>query len=99
MPLSPSDIAKILRLGYGLKDFTIKVDDGWCLKNVSGRCVFLSEGGCKIYPHRPKGCGLYPLIYDEELKHAVIDHLCPYGGEFTVKKEDLKKLKNLLGRL
>lgn len=99
MPLSSFDIKKILRLGYGLNEFTVKVADGWRLKNISGRCVFLAEGGCTIYLHRPQGCRLYPLIYDEALKNAVIDPLCPYGGEFTVKKEDLKKLENLLGRL
>ncbi|MDI6885198.1 MAG: YkgJ family cysteine cluster protein [archaeon] len=99
MPLSPLDIKKILKVGYGLNDFTIELDDRWRLKNISGRCVFLSEGGCKIYPYRPEGCQLYPLIYDEDLRYAVIDHLCPYGREFTVKKEDIKKLKNLLRRL
>jgi Fe-S-cluster containining protein len=99
MPLSPSDIKRIMKLGYRLTDFTLKSGDGWRLKNISGRCVFLSEGGCTIYPYRPEGCQLYPLIYDEELRHAVIDHLCPSGCEFTVRNEDLKKLKNLLRRL
>jgi Fe-S-cluster containining protein len=99
MPLSPSDIKRIVKLGYGLTDFTLKLSDGWRLKNISGRCVFLSGDGCTIYPYRPEGCQLYPLIYDEELRHAVIDHLCPYGCEFTVRNEDIKKLKNLLRRL
>ena len=99
MLLSPVDRKKIMKLGFGLNDFAIQLDGGWRLKNVSGRCVFLAEGGCTIYPYRPEGCQLYPLIYDEGLQRAVIDHLCPYGGEFKVRKEEIKKLKTLLERL
>lgn len=99
MLLSPLDIKRILKLGYGRDDFTIKLQDGWRLKNIAGKCVFLSEDGCKIYPYRPEGCQSYPLIYHEELRHAIIDHLCPYGTEFIIKKEDIKKLKNLLRQL
>jgi hypothetical protein len=99
MPLSSVDITKILKLGYKLDDFTRQLSGGWCLKNVSGRCVFLAEGGCRIYPDRPEGCRLYPLIYDEGLQQAVIDHLCPHGCEFKVGKEEIKKLKALLERL
>jgi len=100
MPLSPLDITRIMKLGYRLNEFTKPLDGkGWRLKNVSGRCVFLSEGGCMIYPYRPEGCQLYPLIYAESLRQAVIDHLCPYGCEFKVRKEEIKKLKTLLERL
>lgn len=99
MSLSVFDLTKILKRGYDLSDFTIKADGGRHLKNIAGRCAFLSEAGCTIYPYRPEGCQLYPLIYDEELRKAVMDHLCPYASEFDVKKEDITKLKNLLGRL
>jgi Fe-S-cluster containining protein len=89
-----------VKLGYTLSDFiTVKSDGERQLKNISGRCVFLSEDGCTIYPYRPEGCQLYPLIYDADLRQAVRDHLCPYAGEFGVEKGDIKKLKNLLGRL
>jgi hypothetical protein len=100
MPLSTLDITRIMKLGYRRNDFTIRLNGGgWRLKNVSGRCVFLAEGGCRIYPNRPEGCQLYPLIYDEGLQHAVIDHLCPYGCEFKVGNEEIKKLKTLIERL
>lgn len=99
MSLSVFDVTKILKRGYDHSDFTIQSDGGRQLKNISGRCVFLSEDGCMIYPYRPEGCQLYPLIYDEELRKAVIDILCPHACEFEVKKEDITKLKNLLGRL
>jgi hypothetical protein len=99
MPLSPLDITRIMKLGYRRSDFTIRLDGGWRLKNVSGRCIFLSGSGCRIYPYRPEGCQVYPLIYDEGSQQAVIDHLCPYGREFKVGKEEIKKLKSLLERL
>lgn len=69
------------------------------MKNVSGRCVFLSERGCVIYPNRPEGCRLYPLIYDEGVQRAVIDPLCPYGDEFKPSRGEIKKLMDLLERL
>jgi len=99
MPLSRLDIKRILKLDYQLEDFTVKMREGWRLKNQFGRCVFLLEGGCKIYHHRPRGCMLYPLIYDENSQKMVLDNLCPYKDKFEVEKDDNKKLKSLLERL
>jgi Fe-S-cluster containining protein len=99
MLLSPDDVRRIERLGYELADFAVHVEAGWCLKNVLGRCVFLAKEGCRIYPNRPEGCHLYPLLYDETSGQAILDHLCPYTREFRVTKGDLKTLKNLLVRL
>jgi Fe-S-cluster containining protein len=100
MPLSVFDVTEIVkRGGYDLSDFTIEAEGGRQLKNIAGRCAFLSEDGCTIYPYRPEGCRIYPLIYDEERRTAVMDHLCPYASEFDVTKRDITKLKNLLGRL
>ncbi|TET58269.1 YkgJ family cysteine cluster protein [Candidatus Bathyarchaeota archaeon] len=99
MPLSNHDIKRILKLGYKLEYFAAKTDEGWRLKNDSGRCVFLIEKRCRIYPHRPEGCRLYPLIYDETLKKVVIDPLCPYGYLFKVQKNDVARLKALLEKL
>jgi Fe-S-cluster containining protein len=99
MLLSPDDVRRIERLGYELADFAVQVEAGWSLKNVSGRCVFLGEESCRIYPNRPEGCRIYPLLYDETSGRAILDHLCPYTREFRVMKGDLKTLKNLLVRL
>ena len=99
MPLSNLDLERILKLGFELEYFAVKTDGGWRLKNSSGRCVFLVEEGCGIYPHRPEGCRLYPLVYDENLKKAVIDPLCPYGHLFRVQKNDTERLKTLLEKL
>jgi Fe-S-cluster containining protein len=100
MPLSSSDITRIVKLGYELSDFvTTPADGAYQLRNISGRCVFLSEVGCTIYPNRPEGCQLYPLIWDEDFGQAVRDHLCPHAGEFEVKKTDRANLKKLIKRL
>jgi Fe-S-cluster containining protein len=69
MPLSNLDLKRILKLGYKLECFAVKTDEGWRLKNNSGRCVFLIKERCGIYLHRPEGCRLYPLVYDETLKN------------------------------
>jgi Fe-S-cluster containining protein len=100
MPLSSSDITRIVNLGYELCDFVTTLAGGaYQLRNIAGRCVFLSEVGCTIYPDRPEGCQLYPLIWDEDFGQAVRDHLCPHAGEFDVRKPDRTNLKKLIGRL
>ena len=100
MPLSSSDIARIMKLGYEFSDFVTTLADGTQqLRNVSGRCVFLAEAGCMIYPNRPEGCQLYPLIWDADCNRAVRDYLCPYAGEFDVKQADILRLKKLIRRL
>jgi hypothetical protein len=99
MPLSNSDLKRILKLGCKLECFAVKTDGEWRLMNNSGRCVFLTEEGCRIYRHRPEGCRLYPLVYDEDLRKAVVDPFCPYGGLLKVQKNDVKRLETLLEKL
>ena len=99
MPLSRSDIKRILKAGYNLNDFAVKTSEGWRLKNRSNKCVFLGEEGCKIYPYRPEGCRLYPLVYDETLGTVKFDDICPYSDEFEMTEENIQKLINLLARL
>ena len=99
MPLSRFDIKKILELGYHLKDFAVKKGKEWRLRNRFGRCVFLSEDGCKIYSHRPEGCRIYPLVYDEDAGKAVMHRLCLYRHEFEVRKDDVTNLMKQLERL
>jgi Fe-S-cluster containining protein len=98
MPLSNLDLNRILKLGYKIEYFTVKMKEGWRLRNDSGRCVFLKER-CEIYANRPEGCRLYPLIYDEDREDVKIDPLCPYGCEFKVTKNDVKRLKNLYNEI
>ena len=99
MPLSRSDMKRILKEGYQFRDFAVKIGKEWCLRNSSGRCIFSSEGVCKIYSFRPEGCRIYPLVYDENTRKAMLDPTCPYGYDFEVREEDVKNLKILLKRL
>ena len=96
MPLSLLDMNRISKIGYRLEDFAIRTEEGWRLKNQFGRCIFLAEGGCEIYPHRPEGCRLYPLAYDENSGKIVLDSICPYRYGFNVEKGDIQRLKSLL---
>jgi Fe-S-cluster containining protein len=98
MPLSQGDIERIRGLGHRLRGFAVKVDGEWRLRNSSGRCVFLSGDGCGIYPFRPEGCRLYPLVYDERTRRALIDGACRHGDEFDVTREDVESLIGLLRR-
>jgi len=99
MPLSRSDVRRILRTGYSLNDFAVKTAEGWQLKNRSNKCVFLGEEGCKIYSHRPEGCRLYPLVYDETSRIVKFDDICPYNDEFKMTERDIQRLINLLVQL
>lgn len=99
MPLIKLDIQRIMKLGYKLEDFTFKTRKGWRLKNKDGNCVFLSEGDCGVYPFRPEGCRLYPLIHDESGDKPVLDRLCPYRHEFMIREADIRRLMRLIKRL
>jgi Fe-S-cluster containining protein len=99
MPLSQSDLNRISNLGYNIHSFSLKNGSDRQLKNYSDECVFLGKKGCKIYPYRPEGCLLYPLIYDEETEDFVLDSVCPYAKEFIVRKVDKQKLIDLLKKL
>ncbi len=99
MPLSILDIRRIEQLGYQLKDFAQKKDEEWRLRNKSGKCFFLADNGCKIYHHRPEGCQIYPLVWDEDQQKAIIDYLCPHSDEFKIEKSDIRKLKTFLRSL
>jgi Fe-S-cluster containining protein len=78
MMLSQKDIENIACLGYNKKDFVYLDTDGFFkLKNINGQCFFLKNNKCEIYDHRPQGCRFYPIIYDLDLKKAVLDEDCP----------------------
>jgi len=99
MPILRVDIDRIRRLGYKPKDFVVETGEGWQLKNRYGKCVFLSKSGCSIYPYRPEGCQLYPLIYDEDIHKAVLDNLCPFRYEYEAADNDIQALCQLLKSL
>ena len=96
MALSQDDLNRICGLGHNIDDFRVKTKHFSQLKNHRGRCIFLSGDRCVIYQHRPEGCRIYPLIFDESQGKPILDDICPYKREFCVKESDNKKLMELI---
>lgn len=99
MLLSHRDIERIKRLGFDT-NFFVTERDGWLqLKNQDGHCVFHDGVKCLIYEHRPEGCQLYPIIFDEENNCAILDEECPYRTKFLITSNSKKKLFNLVSKI
>ncbi len=107
MPLTEEDIERLEALGYRREEFAVRGPDGvWRLRNVDGHCVFLdpSTGRCRVYPHRPMGCRLYPLVYVPG-EGVTVDPECPLAS--TIPRSVVEKLaprvlelvKKIYGRL
>lgn len=96
MPVTGTDIKKITRQGYRHRDFVIRRKKDRYLKNINGKCFFLGDDVCKIYSFRPKGCQLYPLVYNERTSQAIIHDFCPYGHMFKINNEDVESLRSLV---
>jgi Fe-S-cluster containining protein len=99
MPLSRVDVARISAAGHRSADFAQGHGNRRTLRNVEGHCVFLSDGLCTVYPIRPEGCRLYPLVYDEALGRPTLDACCPYREEFKVDEGDREALRLLVKSL
>ena len=83
MTLTDDDVLRLASAGHS--DFFVCDDDGYLrLRNEDGRCVFLGDGGCLVYAHRPVGCRLYPLILDLDRDSVVLDDICPHADEFEI---------------
>lgn len=104
MILLVDDLLRIADLGY---DNFYEFRNGFYkLRNIDGKCFFLRlDKYCSIYPHRPLGCRVYPLIYIEG-EGVDLDSLCPISHllsekdlleHFTLIKEFFMKLKQDYG--
>lgn len=63
-------------------------------------CAFLVDGRCAVYPVRPEGCRLYPAVWDEALRSAVLDdEVCPHTGRFRVLPATAAAVRSLGERL
>lgn len=99
MLLSNSDIQNIENIGYN-RNYFVRNKNGWLkLKNKDGRCVFHNGEKCIICDHRPEGCKLYPLIFDDDYKRAIIDKDCPYHEYFKFNKKDINQLFTLVNKI
>jgi len=92
MLLSKEDIKRIEQKGFRKKYF-LKIDkNGYAqLKNHDGYCVFynIEKHQCNIYPDKPSGCSVYPVILDEEIG-IIIDDICPEKTTITPKEKEEK---------
>jgi len=96
MLLSNDDIKRISKIGFNPEFFVVE-KNGWLhLKNRNGRCVFHDGTKCLIYENRPKGCRLYPVIFDMDRKCAVLDNDCPHKDEFSISDKKVKKLSEII---
>lgn len=89
MLLSAKDIERLERKGYDRAFFMRFDSEGYAtLRNHRGYCVFYDAGKrrCKVRAHRPLGCRIYPVIYDED-KGLTVDSICPSSGSVTEKQK------------
>ena len=101
MLLLDEDVRRISELGYAEDFFSKVTPDGFkLLKNgKEGRCVFHDGTNCTIYDNRPKGCKLYPIIFNEASMSAVKDDFCPFRAEFKLSTKAKMELSNIYPRL
>jgi Fe-S-cluster containining protein len=68
------------------------------LRKTRGHCRYLEEGRCRIYPHRPVTCRLYPfnIFFDDdgEVESLEINDAvkCQYALGGNVSLEEIKAL-------
>jgi len=99
MLLSDDDIKKIEKIGFD-NHYFVRSKKGWLkLKNKDGKCVFHNGKICIIYNDRPEGCILYPLIFNEEEKSAVVDDKCPYKNYFRFNTKKVNQLYRLVTKI
>ncbi|MBN1390325.1 MAG: YkgJ family cysteine cluster protein [Candidatus Thermoplasmatota archaeon] len=96
MPLTREDVERLLASGRS----EFYDEDTRQLRNIDGRCVFLSpEGSCTVYDIRPRGCRSFPLIMSVPSMEPLFDDECPHRSEFTFEPEDVLELKELVETL
>ena len=99
MILSKDDVRRIVSLGFRKDSFAVEFRGFEMLRNNKGRCIFHDGEQCTIYPNRPSGCRLYPVIFDEDLNQPVMDRLCPYGAEFPLSSRARRETSRLYLKL
>ncbi len=100
MILSNEDVKRIEGLGFDTKFFVRKNRGGYLqLKNKNGLCVFHNGIQCSIYDHRPEGCTIYPIAYDQNENCAVFDGYCPHWLRFQMLESTKQQLYDLIAKL
>jgi Fe-S-cluster containining protein len=92
MLLSNQDIKRLEKKGFHKKYF-MKIDkNGYVqLRNRNGYCVFYDLGNrrCSVYADKPEGCGVYPVILDEDVG-IIVDDICPDKNTITPEEKEEK---------
>ncbi len=91
MSLTEADVQRIDQAGRGDEEYRFQDQTGYLrLHNVDGHCYFLDaeRSSCTIYPHRPEGCVLYPLIFYTDCRETDLDEFCPHRFEFRFSRGD-----------
>lgn len=99
MILLKDDVRRIVSLGFKEDFFAVEFRGFKKLRNNNGRCIFHDGEQCTIYSNRPSGCRLYPVIFDEDLNHPVMDSLCPFRAEFPLSSKARRETSKLYLRL
>lgn len=110
MLLTEEDLARLRALRPG-EDFWTEADDGYVqLRTRDGPaaaggegapCWFLGDDGrCTVHEDRPVGCRLYPAVWDEGLREAVLDaDYCPHTDGFRLPRAFHDATRRLAERL
>jgi Fe-S-cluster containining protein len=67
----------------------------WALRTIEGRCIFLEDGDCQIYPVRPWICRTYPFMLADT---SVLQTACPGLGKKITGEEALALACDLIHR-
>ena len=97
MLLSQNDIIRLTKLGFSKRYFVRFDKQGYAfLKNKDGYCVFYDRNRhqCSVYPDRPRGCHVYPVILDEDVG-IILDDLCPERDTIS-DNEKIEKGKRVM---
>jgi Fe-S-cluster containining protein len=87
MSLTLEDVQRLETAGE--RGFYRAADDGSLrLATVGDRCVFLTEGRCRVYANRPEGCVLYPLVWNVISNEPDLHEFCPYAQQFRFSAGD-----------
>jgi Fe-S-cluster containining protein len=93
MTLTVEDVQRLTSLGFR-RFYRVNVTGDLQIVNVAGECIFLEEGRCTVYDHRPEGCWLYPLILEVDGDETTLHDFCPYRDEFDFDEEDEQRLRD-----
>jgi len=74
------------------RDYCERVGAHLSFISEDNACVFLEEGKCSIYEHRPSQCSTFPfwpeLLSDEDTWEEDVASFCPGVGQGPVHEQD-----------